>query len=185
MKFEKTHLKGCVLITPQVFEDERGFFMETFHEEKFKSNDLPSHFVQDNHSKSSKGILRGLHFQHPNWQGKLVRVISGEVFDVAVDLRVDSETYGQWYGTYLSETNRQQLYVPEGFAHGFCVTSEWAQVCYKCTRVYAPQEDNTLAWDDPDIAIEWPVVNPVLSAKDQKGYSLKHVTEQLQSKADL
>lgn len=172
MKIELTHLEGVKLIIPQVFEDERGFFMETYHEEKFKDHGLPTKFVQDNHSRSSKGILRGLHFQKPQWQGKLVRVIQGEIFDVAVDVRKDSSTYGQWYGTFLSDKNKNQLYVPEGFAHGFCVVSDIADVVYKCTSLYKPDEDNSLLWNDKDIGIEWPIDNPILSEKDKNAKTL-------------
>jgi len=128
MKVETTPLEGVLLITPKVFGDDRGFFMETYNSAKTADQGVPETFVQDNHSRSSKGVLRGLHYQYPQWQGKLVRAISGEIYDVAVDLRAGSPTYGQWYGAYLNDENRQQLYVPEGFAHGFCVTSDIADV---------------------------------------------------------
>ena len=172
MQVEKTDLDGVLLVKPAVFGDDRGFFMETYHAEKFADNGLPTSFVQDNHSRSSKGILRGLHFQYPSWQGKLVRAVQGEIFDVAVDVRRDSADFGRWYGAYLSEENKHQLYVPEGFAHGFCVTSDIADVVYKCTSVYNPSEDFSLAWNDKDIGIEWPVSNPILSEKDQNAMSL-------------
>ena len=173
MHVEQTDLEGVLLVKPTVFGDSRGFFMETYHAEKFAENGLPAVFVQDNHSRSSKGILRGLHFQFPSWQGKLVRVIQGEVFDVAVDVRRESPNFGRWYGTYLSEENKNQLYVPEGFAHGFCVTSEIADVVYKCTSIYNPSEDFSMMWNDPQIGIQWPIDNPMLSDKDQNAMSLE------------
>ena len=170
MKILETGIEGLVAIEPQVFGDERGFFMETWQAKKFEELGLPSHFVQDNHSRSSRGILRGLHIQKKHTQGKLVRVISGEVFDVAVDLRAGSPTYGKWYGITLSAENRRMFWVPEGFAHGFYVTSETADFVYKCTDYYAPEQDMSIAWDDPDLAIEWPLVEPPkLSEKDANG----------------
>ena len=172
MKIEQTKLDGVLLVTPQVFEDDRGFFMETFNQQKAKDAGMPSEFVQDNHSKSSKGVLRGLHFQSPQWQGKLVRVVQGEIFDVAVDIRDGSSTYGQWVGVYLNEKNKQQLYVPEGFAHGFVVTSDTAEVIYKCTSLYAPQQEGSVLWNDPDIGIDWPVESPLLSDKDRDAVRL-------------
>jgi dTDP-4-dehydrorhamnose 3,5-epimerase len=156
-----------MLITPVVHGDERGFFMETYHQALFDEAGLPNQFVQDNHSRSARGVLRGLHFQYPQWQGKLVRVIRGEIFDVAVDVRIDSPTHGQWFGVNLSEENKQQIYVPPGYAHGFCVLSESADVVYKCTALYKPEDEIGIRWDDPAIGIEWPVENPVVSAKDQ------------------
>lgn len=175
MQAEDTHLKGVRLLTPKVFGDDRGFFMETFNRRKAQEVGIPADFVQDNHSYSQRGVLRGLHYQYPTWQGKLVRVVLGEIFDVAVDIRPDSPTYGQWYGATLSDTNKQQLYVPEGFAHGFCVTSEDAHVLYKCTTLYKPEEDAGILWNDPDIGIDWPVDTPILSAKDEKAPRLKDV----------
>jgi len=172
MQIEQTKLEGVLLITPQVFGDERGFFMETYNQEKAKTLGLPSEFVQDNHSKSAYGVLRGLHYQSPQWQGKLVRVIQGEIFDVAVDIRAGSATFGNWVGVKLSAENKQQLYVPEGFAHGFCVTSETAEVVYKCTSLYAPEQEGSLLWNDADIGIEWPVEQPKLSGKDEAGVPL-------------
>lgn len=166
MKAEKTKLDGVLLVTPAVFGDDRGFFMETYNQEKAATIGLPTQFVQDNHSKSSKGVLRGLHYQQPQWQGKLVRVVQGEIFDVAVDIRHDSETFGQWVGAYLNDDNKQQLYVPEGFAHGFVVTSDTAEVIYKCTSLYAPEQEGSILWNDPDIGIDWPIDTPLLSAKD-------------------
>ena len=139
MRVEKTSLPGVVLITPAVHGDERGFFMETYHQRAFSEAGLPDQFVQDNHSRSAHGVLRGLHFQYPQWQGKLVRVIRGEIFDVAVDVRMDSPTFGQWYGVAINEENKQQIYVPPGYAHGFCVLSDSADVVYKCTALYKPR----------------------------------------------
>jgi len=172
MQVEKTKLEGVLLVTPQVFGDERGFFMETYNRDKAIDLGLPGEFVQDNHSKSSYGVLRGLHYQNPTWQGKLVRVVQGEIFDVAVDIRTGSPTYGEWVGFTLNDENKQQLYVPEGFAHGFCVTSPTAEVVYKCTDMYAPDQEGSVMWNDPDIGIDWPVENPSLSAKDKVGQRL-------------
>lgn len=173
MKVEATALDGVLLVTPAVFGDDRGFFMETYNQAKAAELGLPTTFVQDNHSKSSKGVLRGLHYQYPTWQGKLVRVVQGEIFDVAVDIRAGSPTYGEWVGYYLNDENKQQLYVPEGFAHGFVVTSDTAEVVYKCTDLYAPSEEGSVLWNDPDIGIEWPISEPLLSAKDKVGTLLK------------
>lgn len=160
------------MVTPQVFGDDRGFFMETYNEQKAKELGLPTTFVQDNHSKSSKGVLRGLHYQSPQWQGKLVRVVSGEIFDVAVDIRAGSSTFGQWVGFTLNADNKQQLYVPEGFAHGFVVTSETAEVVYKCTSLYEPSQEGSVLWNDPEIGIDWPIDEPLLSQKDAVGQKL-------------
>lgn len=174
MKVVETGIEDLIIIEPQVFGDERGFFMETFQTKKFEELGLPSNFVQDNHSRSKKGILRGLHIQTQNTQGKLVRVISGEVYDVAVDLRKGSPTYGQWRGVYLSDENKRMFWVPEGFAHGFYVTSESADFVYKCTDYYAPEHDMSIAWNDPQLNIEWPVAfgeKPLLSAKDESATS--------------
>lgn len=172
MNVEQTKLDGVLLVTPQVFGDDRGFFMETYNRQKAIELGLPGEFVQDNHSKSSHGVLRGLHYQTPQWQGKLVRVVQGEIFDVAVDIRSGSPTFGEWVGFALNDENKQQLYVPEGFAHGFVVTSETAEVVYKCTSLYAPEQEGSLLWNDPDIGIDWPVESPLLSAKDQHGQRL-------------
>lgn len=171
MKFEKTPLNDAVVIEPKVFGDERGFFLECWNKQAFADNGLEVDFVQDNHSKSSQGILRGLHYQTEQPQGKLVRVVSGEVFDVSVDLRQGSSTFGQWYGVTLSEQNKKMLWVPPGFAHGFYVTSESAQFLYKCTERYHPQSEVSIKWDDPDLAIDWPLMGkaPELSAKDEDG----------------
>lgn len=169
MQVENTKLDGVLLVTPTVFGDDRGFFMETYNQAKAAELGLPDRFVQDNHSKSAKGVLRGLHYQYPQWQGKLVRVVQGEIFDVAVDIRAGSKTFGEWVGYYLNAANKQQLYVPEGFAHGFVVTSETAEVVYKCTALYAPEQEGSLLWNDPAMGIEWPVDEPLLSAKDRVG----------------
>ena len=173
---EDTKLEGVKLITPKVFEDERGFFMETYNSVTFGPAGLPISFVQDNHSKSQKGVLRGLHYQYPNWQGKLVRVIAGEIYDVAVDIRRSSPTFGQWLGVYLTAANKQQLYVPEGFAHGFCVTSDTAEVVYKCTTNYMPAEDACIRWDDPEIGVEWPLDDVCVSDKDSQGQKFSELS---------
>ena len=175
MKVEKTQLPGVVILHPNVFADDRGFFMETYNQVFFGDQGLPDQFVQDNHSRSSKGVLRGLHYQYPQWQGKLVRVINGEIFDVAVDIRRDSPDFGKWVGVYLSETNHQQLYVPPGYAHGFCVVSDVADVVYKCTTVYKPQDDAAIRWNDPEIGIEWPIENPLVSDKDRQAPLLSEI----------
>ena len=177
MKVIETKIPDVKIIEPQVFGDERGFFLETFRQDFFSRECAERTFVQDNHSKSSQGILRGLHYQTENTQGKLVRVTAGEVFDVAVDLRRSSPTFGQWVGVLLNEDNKRQLWVPEGFAHGFYVTSESAEFVYKCTDYYAPEHEHSLCWDDPEIGIDWPLVNgeqPKLSAKDADGKALKN-----------
>ncbi|USD60258.1 dTDP-4-dehydrorhamnose 3,5-epimerase [Vibrio sp. SCSIO 43140] len=175
MKVIATSIPDVKIIEPQVFGDERGFFMETWQQKKFEElvTGAPVEFVQDNHSKSSKGILRGLHYQTENTQGKLVRVVSGEVFDVAVDVRTGSPTFGQWVGVYLSAENKRQLWVPEGFAHGFYVTSDEAEFVYKCTDYYNPSAEHSIKWNDPEIGVEWPVnVEPKLSQKDENGLLL-------------
>jgi len=155
-----------LLIEPDIFPDPRGFFMETFHSIKYAEHGLPTVFLQDNHSRSSRGVLRGLHYQLKNPQGKLVRVVSGEVFDVAVDIRRGSPWFGKWVGAILSEENHRQMYVPPGFAHGFCTLSERADFLYKCTDLYAPGDEYGIAWDDPEIAIEWPEMDYLISDKD-------------------
>jgi len=155
-----------LLIEPDVFPDTRGFFMETFHAVKYAEQGLPEQFLQDNHSRSVRGVLRGLHYQLDHPQGKLVRVVTGEVFDVAVDIRKGSPLFGKWVGAVLSEENQRLLYVPPGFAHGFCTLSEQADFLYKCTDLYAPGDEYGIAWDDPDIGIEWPRLDYELSAKD-------------------
>ncbi|GIP21695.1 dTDP-4-dehydrorhamnose 3,5-epimerase [Paenibacillus sp. J22TS3] len=168
--FKETNIKGLIVVEPKLFGDERGYFMETYQQEDFNKGGINVSFVQDNQSLSKQGVLRGLHFQKNKPQGKLVRVLEGEVFDVAVDLRTESETYKKWYGIYLSSENRKQLYVPEGFAHGFLVLSEVAVFSYKCTDYYDPTDEDGLIWNDPSINIEWPldrIGKPSLSSKDQ------------------
>lgn len=175
-KFRETSIEGVYIIEPTVFGDERGYFMETYHAEEFKKAGLDFSFVQDNQSKSKKGVLRGLHFQYTKPQGKLVRVIKGEVFDVAVDLRKDSPSYGKWEGVILSGENKKQFYVPEGFAHGFLVLSDEAEFIYKCTDFYDSEDEGGILWNDPDIGIKWPVddINRViLSKKDKEWKTLK------------
>lgn len=172
MNVIKTKLKDCVIIEPNIFRDERGFFLETFQAERYAELagiNLP--FVQDNHSRSSRGILRGLHFQKKNPQGKLVRVVQGEVFDVAVDIRVGSQTYGQWEAVILSEKNKTQFWIPPGFAHGFLVLSEIADFEYKCTDYYDPSDEGSLLWNDPELNISWPIDNPKLSEKDMNAFT--------------
>ena len=171
MKVINTKIPDVKIIEPNVFGDQRGYFMETWNEKTFKELVSNQEFVQDNQSKSKKGILRGLHFQTVNPQGKLVRVIRGEVYDVAVDLRKNSKTFGLWVGVFLSADNKKQLWVPEGFAHGFFVTSEEAEFVYKCTTYYNPESEYTLAWDDPTIDIDWPISDNevLLSEKDKNG----------------
>lgn len=176
MKITPTPIPDVLIIEPDVFGDERGFFMESWHQQKFVDAGLTMHFVQDNHSRSTQGILRGLHYQTEHTQGKLVRVTQGKVFDVAVDVRQSSPTFGQWAGVELSDKNHRMFWVPEGFAHGFYVMSESADFQYKCTDVYAPEHEHSIRWDDPAIGIEWPLVDgqdPQLSAKDSAGLLLK------------
>lgn len=173
MKVVATAIDDVKLIEPAIFIDERGFFMETFQAERYLSEvGIKYRFVQDNYSRSTRGVLRGLHLQRQRPQGKLVRVVRGEVFDVAVDLRRDSPTFGRWVGELLSEANRRQLWIPPGFAHGFLVLSEVADFEYKCTDYYNPGDEQCLRWDDPYIGIEWPIREPTLSAKDRAGIFL-------------
>ncbi|MBS7063418.1 MAG: dTDP-4-dehydrorhamnose 3,5-epimerase [Haemophilus parainfluenzae] len=170
MRVIDTKIPDVKLLEPQIFGDERGFFMETFRDEWFKENVADRTFVQENHSKSVKGVLRGLHYQTENTQGKLVRVVSGAVFDVAVDLREGSPTFGQWVGEILSAENKRQLWVPEGFAHGFYVLTDEAEFTYKCTDYYNPKAEHSLIWNDETVGIEWPLEGePSLSAKDLSG----------------
>jgi dTDP-4-dehydrorhamnose 3,5-epimerase len=179
MQILETTLPGVLLIEPRVFNDDRGFFFESYSEQRAWDAGLQVKFVQDNHSFSKQGTLRGLHYQLQNPQGKLVRVATGEVFDVAVDIRQGSPTFGHWYGVHLSAENRRQLYVPPGFAHGFCVLSETADFLYKCTDFYAPGDEYGIYWDDPDIGIDWQVERPVLSEKDAIAPRLKDAAHQL------
>lgn len=168
MRFIPTPLKGVVVIEPDVYQDSRGFFLESYHARKYAEAGLPTVFVQDNHSQSVQGTLRGIHAQLRKSQGKLVRVIHGEVFDVAVDARPDSPTFGQWFGEILSNENFRQLYIPPGFFHGFCVLSPLAEVEYKCTNYYDPKDEIGVIWNDSDLGIKWPISNPLLSEKDKK-----------------
>ena len=175
MEFVATELPGVMILRPRVFGDERGFFMETWRESAFVDRGLDHRFVQDNHSRSVQHTLRGLHYQLARPQGKLVRVVSGEVFDVAVDLRRSSDTFGRWVGARLSEANREQLWIPPGFAHGFLVLSDRADVVYKCTDYYAPGDDRSVRWNDARIDVEWPLpagVQPLLSDRDRTAPSL-------------
>ena len=169
-------IEGLYVIEPTVFKDERGYFVETYNQNDMKEAGLDMVFVQDNQSLSTRGVLRGLHFQKQFPQGKLVRVVRGKVFDVAVDLRSDSKTYGKWFGVELSAENMKQFYIPEGFAHGFLVLSDEAEFCYKCTDFYHPGDEGGLAWNDPEIGVEWPLeegVDLIISEKDQKWKGLK------------
>jgi len=166
-QFKRLQIPAVVLIEPRAFIDERGFFMETYKYSDFAASGITCRFVQDNHSFSFRGVLRGLHYQNPpRAQGKLVRVVVGEVFDVAVDIRVGSPTYGRWVGEILSAENRHMLYIPPGFAHGFCVLSEVAEVVYKTTEEYSPEHDAGIIWNDQEIGIKWPIEHPILSPKD-------------------
>ena len=174
-KFRRLEIPEVILIEPVVFEDERGFFMETYKYSDFSNFGIKERFVQDNHSKSKKGVLRGLHYQkNPKAQGKLVRCIRGKIFDVAVDIRKGSPTFGKWVGVILSEENKRMLYIPKGFAHGFCVLSDEAEVVYKCTEEYSPENDRGIIWNDKDIGIKWPIKDPILSEKDKKHPTLKN-----------
>lgn len=169
MRFLGTELPGVILVEPDVFTDVRGLFLETYHREKYADGGIPDPFVQDNLSRSIQGTLRGLHYQLQEPQGKLVMVVEGAIFDVAADIRRGSPTFGRWLGIELSAQNKRQLYIPPGFAHGFCVLSEAAAVTYKCTRFYEPKDERGIVWDDPSLGIRWPVAEPLLSAKD-RGY---------------
>lgn len=173
MRFEPiAALPDLLLVEPEVHEDERGFFFEAYHQRKAVRGGITEPFVQDNHSGSHKGVLRGLHFQHPKGQGKLVRTTRGGIFDVAVDVRVGSPTFGRWWGVELNEDNHLQLWLPAGFAHGFLVLSEWAEVEYKCTEFYSPADEHVLLWNDPRIGIRWPMPEPSVSRRDAAGRSL-------------
>lgn len=177
MNVIKTDVDGATIIEPKVFGDERGFFLETFQAVRYQDLvGIDLEFVQDNHSRSGKNVLRGLHFQKTRPQGKLVRVVRGEVFDVAVDIRKDSPSYGKWVGVYLSEENKRQFWVPPGLAHGFVVLSDTADFEYKCTDYYDPSDEGCLIWDDPAVGIEWPEgIEPILSAKDMLGQNFKEL----------
>jgi dTDP-4-dehydrorhamnose 3,5-epimerase len=179
MKLTPKEIPEVILIEPDVFRDARGFFLETWHERKYARGGITGPFVQDNHSHSRRGALRGLHAQRERPQGKLVRVVAGEVFDVAVDIRRGSPTFGQWVGDRLSGENLRQLWIPPGFAHGFCVLSELVHLEYKCTDFYDSSDEIAIAWNDPEIGIEWPIASPTLSAKDAVAPRLADILERL------
>ncbi len=166
MKFTPTSLADVILIEPVVYRDSRGYFMETYREDIFNNGGINANFVQDNQAKSTRGVLRGLHYQLEYPQGKLIRVLQGDIFDVAVDIRKSSPNFGKWVGEILSAENKKQLYIPPGFAHGYCVLSEDAEITYKCTEIYHKEDDRGIIWNDDDIRIEWPIENPILSEKD-------------------
>jgi dTDP-4-dehydrorhamnose 3,5-epimerase len=176
MQILSTELDGVVIIEPKVFGDPRGFFLESWNADRYRAAGLPGTMVQDNLSSSMQGVLRGLHYQYPEPQGKLVYVLAGAVFDVAVDIRVGSPSFGRWTGVELSAENKRQLFIPEGFAHGFCVTSDRALFAYKCTRPYRPQYDRGIAWNDPEIGVRWPLAAPHLSEKDAQAPRLRDVS---------
>ncbi len=177
VNIKQLSLPGVFLIEPICFEDNRGYFMETFHQKKYKAAGIDHPFVQDNHSHSSQGVLRGLHYQLKHPQGKLIYAVTGSIFDVAVDIRSGSSTFGQWTGAELSADNKRQIYVPHGFAHGFVVLSKSADVIYKCTDLYTPGDEYGILWSDPEIAINWPVKNPILSQKDLENPTLSQIPE--------
>ena len=172
MKIETTAIPDVLIVEPDRFGDDRGFFQETWHQRRYGEAGIDATFVQDNISLSARGVLRGLHLQNPNAQGKLICVLQGEVFDVAVDLRVGSPYFGRWAGAMLSLENRRQMWVPEGFAHGFCVLSETALFAYKCTDFYSPESEIAVLWNDPEIGIDWPLSDPVISEKDAEAEPL-------------
>jgi len=174
MKTHTTELHGVVVIEPEVFSDARGHFLETYNEKEFREAGIAERFVQDNQSQSKKSVLRGLHYQVEHAQGKLIRVLQGEIFDVVVDLRLGSNTFGKWSGLDLSAKEQKMIWIPKGFAHGFYTLSETAEVAYKVTEFYAPQHERTILWNDPDLAIRWPLEEePILSGKDQAGHSFR------------
>jgi len=177
MRIHPTNLDGIVIVEPKVFKDPRGYFLETYQSYRYRENGIPCPFVQDNLSYSTKNTLRGLHYQHPNGQAKLVSVVKGEVFDVAVDIRRGSPTFGQWVGVTLSSNNHRQLFIPEGFAHGFSILSDDAVFSYKCSEFYTPQAEHGIVWNDPQIGIEWPGAAPLLSEKDEQYLCLGDVPE--------
>jgi dTDP-4-dehydrorhamnose 3,5-epimerase len=177
--FIVTELPGVFVVEPTIHQDDRGFFLEVYHAARYAAAGIPSRFVQDNHSRSVRGTLRGLHAQRRHPQGKLVRVVHGEVFDVVVDIRVGSPTFGRWIGVSLTAANFRQCWAPPGFAHGFCVLSDWAEVEYKCTEFYDPGDEIHLLWNDPDLGIRWPVAHPTLSAKDAGARTLAELRADL------
>jgi dTDP-4-dehydrorhamnose 3,5-epimerase len=176
---QPTTLEGVLIVQPPIFRDARGFFLESYHQRKYAELGIPAVFVQDNHSRSSQGVVRGLHYQDMTApMGKLVRCTFGALFDVAVDLRVGSPTFGQWFGVELSADNASQLWVPAGFGHGFATLTEFAEIQYKCTNLYAPAAEGAVLWNDPDLGIDWPVRDPIVSAKDSQAKSFKQYQEQ-------
>jgi len=177
VNIKQLEIPGVFLIEPVSFEDNRGYFLETFHQKKYKAAGIDQAFVQDNHSHSTQNVLRGLHYQLKHPQGKLIYAVTGTIFDVAVDIRKNSSTFGQWAGATLSAENKRQIYIPKGFAHGFVVLSESADVIYKCTDLYAPGDEYGILWSDPEIGIDWPVENPILSQKDLENPGLKEISE--------
>lgn len=179
MEIVKTQIDGVLLIKPKIWGDQRGFFVETWQKDRYEAAGITQPFVQDNHSKSSFGILRGLHFQNKSPQGKLVSVSLGRVFDVALDIRKESPTFGKWYGVELTQENQWQLWVEPGLAHGFVVTSDVAHFHYKCTEFYCPEDEGAIRWDDPEIAINWPNLDPVLSKKDREAPTFKEYKSSL------
>ncbi len=178
IKVEAVSLREVLLIKPRKFDDQRGYFLETFRRDSYKECGVDQEFVQENASFSHQNVLRGLHFQWPNPQAKLVSVLHGKIFDIAVDIRFDSPSFGEWFGVELSAENGWQLYIPEGFAHGFCALSEGAVLNYKCSRYYSPNDEKTLLWNDPAIGIQWPVSKPQLSSKDLSGLLLSQFNNQ-------
>jgi dTDP-4-dehydrorhamnose 3,5-epimerase len=175
VKISTTTLPGVLVLEPQRFSDDRGYFFETWQQQRYVEAGITEHFVQDNVSRSKQGVLRGLHFQNPHAQGKLLSVLDGEIFDVAVDVQAGSKSFGQWFGIVLSAKQNNQLWVPPSYAHGFYVLSDWAVVSYKCTALYAPQAECSLRWDDPDVAIEWPRGEKILAAKDRDAPLLRDI----------
>ncbi len=178
-RFVDTDIPGVIVIEPQIHRDDRGFFLESYHEPRYREAGIQARFVQDNHSQSTRGTVRGLHGQSPHPQGKLVRVTAGEVFDVVVDVRRGSPAYGKYLATELSAANFRQIYLPPGVLHGFLVTSEIAEFEYKCTDIFHPESDFSVAWNDPDIGIAWPIEDPILSEKDRSAPRLRDVTDRL------
>jgi dTDP-4-dehydrorhamnose 3,5-epimerase len=179
VRFVQTDLPGVLVIEPDVYQDPRGFFLETYHAAKYRDGGIAAPFVQDNHSRSIRGTLRGLHLQPGRPQGKLIRVVEGEIYDVAVDVRRRSPTFGRWVAVTLSAANFKQCYVPPGFAHGFCVLSQDAQVEYKCTDLYEPASEIGVAWNDPTLSIPWPIAQPLLSDRDRRNPTLAELIERL------
>ncbi|MBN2180316.1 MAG: dTDP-4-dehydrorhamnose 3,5-epimerase [Sedimentisphaerales bacterium] len=177
MKVIETKIPGVLILEPDVFSDQRGFFLEIWHRTRYESVGIKGPFVQDNVSFSQRGILRGLHYQYPQSQGKLVQVLSGRVVDIAVDIRVGSPTFGQWVGEELSDVNHRQIYIPPGFAHGYCVTSETAMFSYKCTDFYSRATEHGVIWNDHELNIDWPIKNPILSSKDSGYPMLKNISQ--------